>query len=118
MSNKSTTNAASNVAVANNTNERGMDLMIKLLDGPSTLNALGSSRFRVKYLVDEGLVHAKATQRNVIGTDDEGNEVFGRGRPAKLYSLTGKGRARAKRRLKNQSAASNNTAPAETETAA
>ena len=116
MSNKSTN--ATNQRSNNTVSEGGKEIMFKLLEGPATLNALGVSRFRIKSLVDGELVHSKGTQRHVIGTDDEGNEVFGRGRPANVYALTSKGRSRAKRLAKKIAEQSNDTAPAEAETAA
>lgn len=94
------------VGVADN---RGMDVLLPLtVDGPQTAKQLGVSPYRLKNLVKFGLVRERGTQKHV---DDEGN--LRAGRPATVYAVTDKARARARRRIEAQRKQNGTTEPVE-----
>lgn len=61
-------------------------ILVKLLNGPTTRAELGATFPRIENLVAAGFIQS----RRVVVTGQ-------RGRPAKLFALTSKGRGRAKR---------------------
>jgi predicted ArsR family transcriptional regulator len=76
-----------------------IDLLVALLDGPKTAPDLGVTNNPLNYLMNtHGVVTTVVkggVEQTVKHTDENGN--VGRGRPAKLWRLTDKGRKRAKR---------------------
>lgn len=90
-----------------NKSDNGIEILVKLIDsGPATLNDLGVSRFRINALLEDEAVKVAGTVKH---TDDEGKAV--RGRPARQFGLTDKGRKRAKRHLKNAEQAAQASEP-------
>lgn len=66
--------------------------LVQLLDGPATAKAIGASQSAMRTALSEGVVKIKTTQKH---TNEAGEPQ--RGRPARVYALTDKGRKRAKR---------------------